>query len=199
MISVPNHNSPGNNLGLNISLNSYMILEKHHLGEKSFKKLLSLFVNSNKHHSRCLLYHSILSTVCQCWPRQWKHSVKERGKSIFEALLMQANSTDACSASDRGWLCTHSWAAGLCCPHRGRGTCPRATLLGSQTLQPGQWQHPQGPQKPTCFEICCVLCPTSPENTSPQFRSGPWASESGGKGMASNHTKTAPAGSDYAH
>lgn len=36
MISVSNHNSPDINLGLNISLNSYMILEKHHLGEKSF-------------------------------------------------------------------------------------------------------------------------------------------------------------------
>lgn len=66
MISVPNHNFLDINLGLNISLNSYMILEKHHLGEKSFKKLLSLFESSNKHHSRCLLYHSILSTVCQC-------------------------------------------------------------------------------------------------------------------------------------
>lgn len=36
MISFPNHNSSDINLGPNISLNSYMILEKHHLGEKSF-------------------------------------------------------------------------------------------------------------------------------------------------------------------
>lgn len=103
MISLPNHNSPSINLGFNISLNSYMISEKHHLGEKSFKKLLSLFENSNKHHSCCLLYHSILSTVCQCWPRQQKHLVKKREKSICEALLMQANSTNTCSASSQGW------------------------------------------------------------------------------------------------
>lgn len=146
MISVPNHNSPGINLGLNISLNSYMILEKHHLGEKSFKKLLSLFENSNKHHSCCLLYHSILCAACQCWPRQGKHLVKERGKSIFEALFRHANSTDACRASDRGWSNCGSWAA---------PTCERLGCMSWASVAPHSAAHRSSQGRTTC--VPCLV------------------------------------------
>lgn len=75
-----------------------------------------------------LLYHSVLSAVCQCCPRQRKHFVKERGNSIIEGLLRQANNTDTCLSSNQSWLNHRSCSAAIpellwCVQHAGTEAC----------------------------------------------------------------------------